>query len=38
MSYINQNIMDTFYTIPTTNKEVEKLSPISRIQQQGGIT
>ena len=24
MSYINQNIMDTVYTIPTTNKEVEK--------------
>ena len=33
MSYINQNIMDTFYTIPTTNKGVEKLSPISRILQ-----
>ena len=25
MSYINQNIMETFYTIPTTNKEVEKI-------------
>ena len=25
MSYINQNIMDTFYTIPTTNKEMKKI-------------
>ena len=38
MSYMNQNIMDTFYTIPITNKEVKKISQISRIQQQGGIT
>ena len=28
MSYINQNIMDTFYTIPTTNKGVEKIIAI----------